>query len=181
MPGQAERSKARPCHAPDEGMRPRPFLVIVSKLRGATCHPRRAVRSGIKAEFSCSRSCVDPGGAMIGIVRIEIIRSITKKPESYSSRNVAYRPISCSSEKIDASEAAVEYAIANDRSLGLMKPHCNVIVPKTNTFYDMTNVVIRATGKIKPNAMAESENFAIPYSNIKLVAREDTGGRVTRN
>jgi hypothetical protein len=99
---------------------------------------------------------------MIGIVRIEIVCSIAKEPEICSSRHVTNCPISCSSEKIDASRSAVEYSISNDRDLGLMKPYSIGIVPKTDRIYDIPDVIVRAAGKIKSNAM---ENFRIsPFS-----------------
>jgi hypothetical protein len=121
-----------------------PFSLIVSKLRDAASYAYRTIRSCIKAELGCSRSCWDSVSAIFAIVRLEIIRSITKESKTYATRHVVCRSISCFSEKNDANKPTSEYAISNDTTFGSVEPDCILVIVKPDRVYGTSKVHVCA-------------------------------------
>ena len=71
--------------------------------------------SGIETKLGSGRN-VEPGGATIGIVRIEVIRSGTDKALGLSTRYVICSSISCPTVKLDAVGSTNELTILDHAS-----------------------------------------------------------------
>jgi hypothetical protein len=134
-------------------------------------HSRSTIGRRIKSKLG-GRRRVDAGLATIGIVRIEVIGPVTKKPGQYrASSYVLNRPISRSIKESDTHGLVDELTILNHATPASLEFHSRIVVVKADILYKMTKVHVRARRKIvdRYTASTKSNDFAIFNSYISVV------------